>query len=209
MARNAPVQARSIASMNRMLDAGEQLFYEGGSAAVTLEAIVERSETSVGSFYARFGDVRGFLDAMHERVLTTLAAEFMEAFAKASAEDDLESFLNTLLTETFDLIHRHRAPTYFFAVGNSHDQEWRAMGSQFTIGMNDAFTMFLKGYLPKSSSAASKRKIDVATRMLIAAVFQQIMLDQDEISRTKISQKVLTAEIARAITAYLLATPAK
>lgn len=209
MARNAPVQARSIASMNRMLDAGEQLFYEGGSAAVTLEAIVERSETSVGSFYARFGDVRGFLDAMHERVLTTLAAEFMEAFAKASAEDDLESFLNTLLTETFDLIHRHRAPTYFFAVGNSHDQEWRAMGSQFTIGMNDAFTMFLKGYLPKSSSAATKRKIDVATRMLIAAVFQQIMLDQDEISRAKISQKVLTAEIACAITAYLLATPAK
>ena len=209
MARNAPVQARSIASMNRMLDAGEQLFYEGGSAAVTLEAIVERSETSVGSFYARFGDVRGFLDAMHERVLTTLAAEFMEAFAKASAEDDLESFLNTLLTETFDLIHRHRAPTYFFAVGNSHDQEWRAMGSQFTIGMNDAFTMFLKGYLPKSSSAASKRKIDVATRMLIAAVFQQIMLDQDEISRTKISQKVLTAELASAVNAYLLATPAK
>jgi AcrR family transcriptional regulator len=209
MARNAPVQARSIASMNRMLDAGEQLFYEGGSAAVTLEAIVERSETSVGSFYARFGDVRGFLDAMHERVLTTLAAEFMEAFAKASTEDDLEPFLNTLLTETFDLIHRHRAPTYFFAVGNSHDQEWRAMGSQFTIGMNDAFTMFLKGNLPKSSSAAGKRKIDVATRMLIAAVFQQIMLDQDEISRIKISQKVLIAEIASAITAYLLATPAK
>ena len=83
------------------------------------------------------------------------------------------------------------------------------MGSQFTIGMNDAFTMFLKGYLPKSSSAAGKRKIDVATRMLIAAVFQQIMLDQDEISRIKISQKVLTAEIASAITAYLLATPAK
>jgi hypothetical protein len=45
--------------------------------------------------------------------------------------------------------------------------------------------------------------------MLIAAVFQQIMLDQDEISRIKISQKVLTAEIASAITAYLLATPAK
>jgi hypothetical protein len=45
--------------------------------------------------------------------------------------------------------------------------------------------------------------------MLIAAVFQQIMLDQDEISRTKISQKVLTAELASAVNAYLLATPAK
>jgi len=209
MARNVPVQERSIASMNRMLDAGEQLFYEGGSAAVTLEAIVERSETSVGSFYARFGDVRGFLDAMHERVLTTLATEIMGVLAKASSEDDLESFLNTLLTESFDVVHRHRAPTYFFAVGNSHDPQWRAMGSQFTIGMNDAFTTFIKGYLPKSSSAANKRKIDVAARLLIAATFQQIMLDQDEISRIDISQKVLAAELASAVNAYLLATPAK
>ena len=209
MARSAPVQARSIASMNRMLDAGEQLFYEGGSSAVTLEAIVERSETSVGSFYARFGDVRGFLDAMHERVLTTIATEFMEAFAKASTADDLESFLRTLLTEGFEVVQKHRAPTYFFAVGNSHDPQWRAMGSQFTIGMNDTLTTFINGYLPKFTSAAHKRKIDMAARMVIAATFQQIMLDQDEISHVNLSQKVIAAELASAITAYLHATPAK
>ena len=209
MARSAPVQARSIASMNRMLDAGEQLFYEGGSSAVTLEAIVERSETSVGSFYARFGDVRGFLDAMHERVLATMAVEIRDALTKASTADDLESFLHTLLTEAFDVVHRHRAPTYFFAVGNSHDPQHRAMGSQFTIGMNDTLTTFINGYLPKFTSAAHKRKIDMAARMLIAATFQQIMLDQDEISRIDISQKVMAAELANAVNAYLLATPAK
>ena len=37
MARRAPAQERSIASMNRMLDAGEQLFFEGGNPSLTLK----------------------------------------------------------------------------------------------------------------------------------------------------------------------------
>ena len=40
MARRAPVQERSIESMKRMIDAGEQIFYEGGSPALTLEAVI-------------------------------------------------------------------------------------------------------------------------------------------------------------------------
>ncbi len=209
MAPNKPVQERSLASMNRMLDAGEQLFFEGGNPALTLEEVIKLAETSTGSFYARFGDMRGFLDSMHERVLEMLAAEFEMAFAKAAAAEDLESFLKTLLTEVFDIVHRHRAQTYFFAVGNSHDPQWRAMGAQFTLGMNDAGTMLMKGYLPKSSSAVIKRKLDVAARMIIAAIFQQIMLDQNEISHINMSQKVMAAETASAVSAYLLATPAK
>ena len=209
MAPNKPVQERSLASMNRMLDAGEQLFFEGGNPALTLEDVIKLAETSTGSFYARFGDMRGFLDSMHERVLETLAAEFEMVFAKAAAAEDLESFLNALITGVFDVVHRHRAQTYFFVVGNSHDPQWRAMGAQFTLGMNDAGTMLIKGYLPKSSSAVAKRKLDIAARMIIAATFQQIMLDQDEISRIDISQKVMAAELANAVNAYLLTTPAK
>ncbi len=50
MAPNKPVQERSLASMNRMLDAGEQLFFEGGSPALTLEEVIKLAETSTGSF---------------------------------------------------------------------------------------------------------------------------------------------------------------
>ena len=209
MARRAPVQQRSIESMNRMLDAGEQLFYEGGSPALTLEAVIERAETSTGSFYARFGDMRGFLDAMHERVLGMLAAQFQAVFAKAAREEDLEASLRTLLTAGFEVVHRHRAQTYFFAVGNSQDPQWREMGAQFSLRMNDAMTQIMKGYLPKSSSAGEKRRIDMAVRMIIAATFQQIMLEQDEISRINMSQKAVAAELATMISGYLLATPAK
>ena len=209
MARRAPVQQRSIESMNRMLDAGEQLFYEGGSPALTLEAVIERAETSTGSFYARFGDMRGFLDAMHERVLETLAAEILPVLGAAALEPDLESSMRKTFSGTFEVVQRHRVPLFFFAVGNSHDPEWREMGSQFSLAMNDAFTQLIKQYLPKFTSAADKRRIEIAVRMGIAVTFQQIMLDQNEFSHVNISRKATATEFADMVCSYLRARPAK
>jgi AcrR family transcriptional regulator len=195
--------------MNRMLDAGEQLFYEGGSPALTLEAVIERAETSTGSFYARFGDMRGFLDAMHERVLETLAAEILPVLGAAALEPDLESSMRKTFSGTFEVVQRHRVPLFFFAVGNSHDPEWREMGSQFSLAMNDAFTQLIKQYLPKFTSAADKRRIEIAVRMGIAVTFQQIMLDQNEFSHVNISRKATATEFADMVCSYLRARPAK
>jgi AcrR family transcriptional regulator len=192
-----------------MLDAGEQLFYEGGSTALTLEGVIERAETSTGSFYARFGDMRGFLSAMHERVLTMISAELLPVFRKAALEPDLESAALNAFTGVFEVIERHRIPLFFFAVGNSHDSEWREMGAEFTIGMSDVFTHLMKQYLPKFTSTTAKRRVEMAARMGIASVFQQIMLDQEEFSRMNLSRKVIATECADLVCAYLRATPTK
>jgi AcrR family transcriptional regulator len=44
-----------------MLDAAEDLLKGGDSRQVTLENVVNLSGASVGSFYARFGSVEGYL----------------------------------------------------------------------------------------------------------------------------------------------------
>ena len=190
-----------------MLDVGEQLFYEGGSTAITLEAVIERAETSTGSFYARFGDMRGFLSAMHERVLTMISAELLPVLDKAAMEPDLESAMRKAFTGVFEVVERHRTALFFFAVGNSHDSEWREMGAQLTIGMSDVFTNLMKQYLPKFTSTTAKRRIEMAARMGIASVFQQIMLDQEELSRLSLTRKVIATEYADMVCSYLRATP--
>ena len=209
MARRAPVQQRSIESMNRMIEVGLDLFYEGGSPALTLEAVVVRAEASTGSFYARFGDMRGYLDAIHEHVLEMVAGEVLPLLAKAAMETDLEPAVQKATTGLFDIIHLHRVPLYFFAVGNSHDLEWRAMGTRFTLGISDTFTQIVKNYLPTLTGAVGKRRIDIAVRMCIAAAFQQIMLDQEELSRVNISRKVVAMELSEMVCSYLRATPAR
>ena len=209
MVRKAPVQARSVESMNRMLDAGEQLFYEGGSPALTLEAVIERSQTSTGSFYARFGDMHGFLEAMHERVLGMIVAETLPVLAKAASEPDLESALITYCRGAFDMVDRHRAPLYFFVVGNSQDKVFRAMGAQFMFGASGAFIGLVQGFLPEATSAVAKRRMDMAARTILAANFQDVMLDQSEISRIDLSRKARATELAVMLTGYLRSIPTK
>ncbi len=209
MALRAPVQQRSIESMNRMLDAGEQLCTEGGISALTLESVIELADTSTGSFYARFGDMRGFLDAMHQRALGRLGADLEPVFARASAQGDLESALLILFSQGFEVVHRHRETTYFFVVGNSHDPESREIGRQFAITLNDALSEIMRRFIPNSSSAAAKGRIDMAARMILAATFQQIMLEQQEISRLTLSKKTIASELAAMVSRYLLDTTTK
>jgi hypothetical protein len=70
----------------------------------------------------------------------------------------------------FEVVERRRLPLFFFAVGNSHDPEWREMGAQLSLGMNDVFAQLVKQYLPKLTSAAGKRRVEMAVRMSMAAV---------------------------------------
>jgi hypothetical protein len=83
------------------------------------------------------------------------------------------------------------------------------MGAQFSLGMTDAVIELMKSHMPTSSSAAAKRRIDMAARMMVAAVFQQIMLDQTEISRLNLSQKATATELAAMLSAYLRKIPTK
>jgi hypothetical protein len=153
--------------------------------------------------------MHGFLDAMHERVLQTVSADLLPVLAKAGTEPDLESAMRTAFTGAFAVVDRHRVPLYFFAVGNSHDRDWREMGGRFTVGVNGTFIELMKSYLPTFTSAADKRRIEIASRMSIAAMFQQIMLEQVEFSKVNLSTKFVATEYADMLCVYLRATPSK
>jgi AcrR family transcriptional regulator len=204
--RRKPEQERSVISMNRMIEAGEQLFYEGGSSALTLNAVLERSGTSTGSFYARFGDMRGFTNAMHEHVLELVSAELINAYAKASKQPDLESAVRAICIEAFNVVSKHRFALYFFAVGNLQDPQGRLIGMDFRFSMSNMMIELMKSYLPKNSSMASKRRLDIAARMGVAALYQQIMFDQKEMSPLTIKEKDSAIALADMICLYVRAT---
>jgi AcrR family transcriptional regulator len=203
--RKRPEQERSVISMNRMIEAGEQLFYEGGSSALTLNAVLERSGTSTGSFYARFGDMRGFTSAMHEHVLELVSSELIDAYAKASKQPDLESAVHVICIEAFKVVSKHRFALYFFAVGNLQDPQGRAIGKEFRISMSNMLIELMNSYLPKNSSMARKQRLDIAARMGVAALYQQIMFDQNEMSPLTIKEKVSATALADMICLYVRA----
>lgn len=194
-----PVQARSVESMHRMLDAGETLFLEGGSADLKLELILELSRSHPGSFYARFGDMHGYLEALHERAITRMESGLSEAMAKARLEETLSDALTTYYVDTLRLLRIFRATLYFFAVGNSHDATFRQAGARAVLAHRTALLEVLKPFVVNPSKAASRRRLDMVARLSHAMIFQLIMFDQDEVSPSSLSDQVLAKELARTL----------
>lgn len=65
--------------MERILDAAEQLIRERGFDAMTISEVVERSNSSVGSLYARFPNKLGLLRGVHQRYLNRVQDEVFAA----------------------------------------------------------------------------------------------------------------------------------
>ena len=62
-----PRQARSQRTLERLLDAAEELIMERGSTGLTVSEVVRVAGSSVGAFYARFPDKDALLATLHER----------------------------------------------------------------------------------------------------------------------------------------------
>lgn len=205
MARK-PQQARSILSMARMLDAAEVLFAEGGEEALTVEAVVKQSKTSVGSFYARFGDRGGLLEAMHERFLERLGAGSQMAIQAAVRQKTLVGALEVLITHVFAVVREYRNSARFFFLHRSTDQKLRAQGIQANAFFARMFADLVLRYQSEVAHAKPAIAADVAWRMTFAMFAQQVMFEDQEVSGVAIGDKALVRELARCLTAYLKST---
>jgi AcrR family transcriptional regulator len=83
---NPPKQARSRRTLERIEAAALELLEEGGMGSATVAAIVARSGTSVGSFYARFEGKEDLLRHLRDRVWTDARERWDAAVADRSWE---------------------------------------------------------------------------------------------------------------------------
>lgn len=103
-----PKQARSEATLQRLLDAAEALICERGFAAVSIGELVRSAASSVGGFYARFRDKDELLRALNERHHVRLASTLEVLTHPVSWEGvSLPEMVRTLLSVQ-DAEHRGR-----------------------------------------------------------------------------------------------------
>jgi len=204
-----PQQDRSALSMARMLDAAEAIFAEGGDSALTVEAVVKRAKTSVGSFYGRFGDRDGLLQAMHERFLLRLGGAAHVAVATAGNEKTLAGAIEVFLSHLFTASQEYRNSARFFVLHRSADPNLRAQGIRANAVFAGIFTTLMLSHRAEIAHASPETAIDVAWRMLYAALAQQMMFDDQEVSGVPMTIPALVHEIACCLVAYLKAAPLK
>ena len=65
---NPPKQSRSRRTLERIVDASLELLATEGPSGLTVHAVVDKADSSVGSFYARFKGKDDLLDYLGDRV---------------------------------------------------------------------------------------------------------------------------------------------
>jgi AcrR family transcriptional regulator len=86
-ALNPPKQPRSKRTLERIVRAALDILEEEGPSGVTVQAVVARAESSVGSFYARFGGKDDLLEYLGSRIWGDALERWNAAFAARSWAD--------------------------------------------------------------------------------------------------------------------------
>jgi AcrR family transcriptional regulator len=204
-----PQQDRSARSMAKMLDAAEDIFAEGGDGALTVEAVVKRAGTSVGSFYSRFGDRDGLLQAMHERFLLRLGGAAHVAVAAAGNEKTLAGAIEVFLSHVFTATQEYRNSARFFVLHRSADPNLRAQGIRANAVFATIFNTLVLSHSEEIAHAHPAIAADVTWRLVYAALAQQMMFDDDEVSGAPMTIPALVHEITCCLAAYLTAGSGK
>ena len=117
-----PQQARSIATEKKMLDAAEELLLAGDTRQVTVENVVKLSGATVGSFYARFGNVEGLFNALHKRYLDAIyESTLLEALTKGAEQSTLERALHHSVKTMLEFGHQRRRVLFYFITQATDD----------------------------------------------------------------------------------------
>jgi AcrR family transcriptional regulator len=105
-----PRQARSAATLDRIVQAAEELLAERGFDRATVDDIVARAGSSKGSFYSRFADKEALLAYLGGECLARAKATWAEQFdpervAGAPLAEVIDEFVGRMLDE-----YRESAP---------------------------------------------------------------------------------------------------
>ncbi len=121
-----PRQARSQETLDRILDAAEQVLAERGFEGASVAEIVRRAQSSVGAFYARFHDKEALLGCLHERfceeaIATTDVALDPEHWQGASIREILQETIPFLTRVYFERPGLIRS----FIIRGGNDEKFR------------------------------------------------------------------------------------
>lgn len=84
---NPPQQARSRRTLERIVRAALEILEEDGPDGLTVQAVVARAQSSVGSFYARFGGKDDLLEYLEGRVWDEARTRWEEALSTRAWSD--------------------------------------------------------------------------------------------------------------------------
>jgi AcrR family transcriptional regulator len=205
---NPPLQKRSQASLERVLQSGLELLQEVGFEGFTLQEVSRRAKVSIGSIYARAPSKEALILAIYDREMERIAAE-QERIAAASHREGLSGreLVETLVREMAEIMLAHAASLRVFMHRSAIDPEIWRRGSERSHVLANVFESSLLEHADELAHPDPELAIDVTYRFVYAALARRITHGPHFESPHETSDDALVRELATAAANYLLTGP--
>lgn len=209
---NPPRQARSRATLDRILEAAEALLETQLMDEISLSDVLERAGVSVGAFYGRFRNKEALLPELHTRYARRLDVESVRVLAP-------ERWRGRPLARRIGLLVRYAVFVYRRQRGllRALSLDWRIHPERVTPSVlenREQFHRRLAAALAGDGDEISHPEADAAVRFaltMLGAVCRDQMLSSPTRHPHPIdagaAESWLAAELERALLAYLTAPP--
>ena len=201
-----PLQARSLATLERLLDAAEQLFAEQAYEETSVAQIVEQAHASVGVFYNRFADKRAIFRAVQERFAARTEEMWIEAVEpKRWKGAGLAEAASGAVIAQATWMHANARLIHAFGMHAITDEAMRDEGRWVSRMLVEHLQKLL---LPRGAEILHPNPelaIEMGFRMVWATLQQAALYSLDLSETDNAGLDTLARELARAFVAYLRA----
>lgn len=205
---NAPQQERSQKTLERLLDAAEALIREGGLEAVTVPSVVKRAGSSVGSFYARFGDKNALLETLHQRACEQTVVTADRLLDPSLWEGrSLEEIVEGTVAFAVRIFGSRRSVITAFqrALGSESSYAARRANNGVELGKR-VLRLFLL-HRDQIGHPDPETAIPMVLRMVTATLEQRNAFAAAEVREVDMDDDLLETELGRMVLAYLDVRP--
>lgn len=169
-----PRQDRSMATMERVLDAFEELLQKQSYELITINEIAAASSTGAGSIYARFEGKRSILLALHARTRDRARKYFLRLFnPEACPGEDLEGAIERITRGMLNWHKRQRHIIRTSLLLNDPDI-YEGISASFRPWSEQLALLLTARGAPLSEAAASAAAVAII-QITIAAMQQRVI----------------------------------
>lgn len=201
-----PLQRRSRESLERVLQAGLELLQEKGFDGFTLQELSRRAGVSIGSIYSRVDSRETLMMAIYERAMASIDAQGRAALERAQRVEGLNprERVAAIVTSTAETMLANGAVLGVFMRQAPVNSAILQRGAEISRDNAKLFARALLAQREHIGHPDPGLAVDVAWRMIYCTIARRITHGPRFESTRPLSDRRLVAEMARAVTDYLL-----
>ena len=199
-----PQQDRSRKTLERLLDATEEIIRKKGIDAVTIPAVVQAARSSVGSFYARFPTKAALLSMLHERACEQSVATAEAALDPARWQGVATAeVVRTFVGFVVHLFRERRSMMLAFTTTLALEPGFAERRARTATVIGRLFRTLLLARRGSIGHPFPERAIDLSLRAVTATLEQRNAFDASGVADVAVADATLIDELSRLVLSYL------